>query len=415
MADSCWNYCGLEYFPSLITRSSSDICCNFQYNNNNISNQVVEISTSFNSNYSSSDCTCVHYDKTATSLDHNVNPAEQPVNFYKRELPKCCISFCSDDGKKIFQEAVVGPFMNCYFSLASQFRTQDEPAYCGLSTLVMVLNALEVDPNRVWKGPWRWYHENMLDCCVPLAIIEKKGITMDQFSCLAACNMLKTKVTRVDGNSSEETFRKLVKSVTQKTNCILVTSYSRVTLQQTGDGHFSPIGGYNVERDMVLIMDTARFKYPPHWVSLSLLFKAMQRLDPSCDLPRGYILLSRNELNPGLLFRLSSYFSPIGLDSRLRYFFKSWDNVLSIDLTNVDCVGIDAAEMAVVQIIRLLGQLENGIHLMTAQINAKYAEKVLLFIVQLLVFELTEFKNCFVFLGGHENLHDKRASVNFKF
>ena len=42
--------------------------------------------------------------------------------------------------------------MDCYFRLASQFRTQDEPAYCGLSTLIMVLNAMEIDPGRVWKG-----------------------------------------------------------------------------------------------------------------------------------------------------------------------------------------------------------------------------------------------------------------------
>ena len=36
--------------------------------------------------------------------------------------------------------------MECYFGLAAQFRTQDEPAYCGLSTLVMVLNTLQVCP-----------------------------------------------------------------------------------------------------------------------------------------------------------------------------------------------------------------------------------------------------------------------------
>lgn len=47
--------------------------------------------------------------------------------------------------------------MNGYFKLAAQFQTQDEPSYCGLSTLVMVLNTLGVDPGRVWKGPWRWW------------------------------------------------------------------------------------------------------------------------------------------------------------------------------------------------------------------------------------------------------------------
>ena len=48
--------------------------------------------------------------------------------------------------------------MNCYFRLASQFRTQDEPAYCGLSTLIMVLNAMEIDPGRVWKGQFSFLH-----------------------------------------------------------------------------------------------------------------------------------------------------------------------------------------------------------------------------------------------------------------
>lgn len=47
--------------------------------------------------------------------------------------------------------------MENYFRLAEQFRTQDEPAFCGLSTLTMVLNSLAVDPGRAWKGV-RVYH-----------------------------------------------------------------------------------------------------------------------------------------------------------------------------------------------------------------------------------------------------------------
>ncbi len=40
----------------------------------------------------------------------------------------------------------------------------------------------------------------------------------------------------------------------------VVVSYSRRAFSQTGDGHFSPVGGYNQARDLVLILDTARFK-----------------------------------------------------------------------------------------------------------------------------------------------------------
>lgn len=71
--------------------------------------------------------------------------------FYRRMLPDTCISFCSKQGQEIFKEALASGHMQCYFKLAAQFRTQDEPAYCGLSTLVMVLNSLEVDPG-IMKG-----------------------------------------------------------------------------------------------------------------------------------------------------------------------------------------------------------------------------------------------------------------------
>ena len=206
------------------------------------------------------------------------SPSFSP-QFYRRVLPPTCIAFNSAEGKQVFREALQAGYMEAYFGLASQFRTQDEPAYCGLSTLVMVLNTLGVDPQRVWKGPWRWYHEDMLDCCVPLKVASTKGITMDEFACVAACNTLSVNMVRADGDATEEGFRDLVKSLTKATDQVLVLSYSRGVLGQTGDGHFSPLGGYHPQRDLVLVLDTARFKYPPHWVSLPLLFKAMTACD----------------------------------------------------------------------------------------------------------------------------------------
>lgn len=205
--------------------------------------------------------------------------AHQPAPMYRRPLPETCISFASEEGKKIFMEALASGHMNCYFRLASQFRTQDEPAYCGLATMVMALNALEIDPGRVWKGPWRWYHEDMLDCCVPTALVRKQGITFDEFICLARCNSMDTESVRADNNASEENFRDSVRQMTVKEDTFLIVSYSRKVLGQTGDGHFAPVSGYHPKKDLVLILDTARFKYPPHWVPLPLLFKSMQALD----------------------------------------------------------------------------------------------------------------------------------------
>jgi len=57
-------------------------------------------------------------------------------------------------------------------------------------------------------------------------------------------------------------------------------------------GHFSPVGGYCAAQDMVLIMDVARFKYPPHWVPLPLLFQSMNEPDTETKKCQGYAVLS---------------------------------------------------------------------------------------------------------------------------
>ncbi|KAI3863962.1 hypothetical protein MKW98_031554, partial [Papaver atlanticum] len=91
--------------------------------------------------------------------------------------------------------------------------------------------------------PWRWFDESMLDCCEPL--------------------------------------------------------------EKTGSGHFSPIGAYHAARDLALILDTARFKYHPHWVPVTLLWEAMNTIDEATGHHRGFMLISRRLRTPSLLYTLS--------------------------------------------------------------------------------------------------------------
>ena len=62
-------------------------------------------------------------------------------------------------------QAIAAGTMDCFFPLIESFHTQDEPSYCGLGTLVTVLNALKIDPHRQWKGVWRYWNESLLECC----------------------------------------------------------------------------------------------------------------------------------------------------------------------------------------------------------------------------------------------------------
>ena len=131
----------------------------------------------------------------------------------------------------------------------------------------------------------------MLDCCVPLEKIESSGIDFDSLECLARCNGLAVLAKRAD-EISLDYFRSRVKALTQSDSSFLAVSYSRKTFNQTGDGHWSPVGGYDEDSDMVLILDQARFKYSSHWVPLPKLFEAMDTVDVDTKKKRGFFELT---------------------------------------------------------------------------------------------------------------------------
>lgn len=196
-------------------------------------------------------------------MDGSTGTGTAPVAGHHRlPLPPPAISFSSAQGKTYLRMALASGGGECYFRLAEVFHTQREPAFCGLGTLVMVLNALEVDPGAKWIGNWRWYDESMFSCCVDLEAIKKDGISWRPWCSLARAQGLHLQPTLVT-NSSIEVFRETVRAVTASEERFLVVNYSRPAVGQVGTGHYSPIGAYVAEEDMVLIFDVARFKHPP--------------------------------------------------------------------------------------------------------------------------------------------------------
>jgi len=232
--------------------------------------------------------------------------------FHRRQLPSTCIDLASAEGQKRFISAI-SPSLSTntthpgyVLNLLSQFRTQDEPSFCGISTLVMCLNALMIDPSQTWKGVWRWWSEELLDCCVSLDDAKKHGITLDEFVCLAVCQGVDVQSCRpppveIDGDdlvsqSSYQAFRTAIFAATSSppaTTSVFVVSYDRKVVGQTGSGHFSPVGAYDEETDSVLVLDVARFKYPPHWMPMRTLWEATRTNDKSTGKPRGWVTLTR--------------------------------------------------------------------------------------------------------------------------
>lgn len=221
---------------------------------------------------------------------------------YRRPLPAEAIEFSSPEGRRIFAEALAASELDGYFRLAEQFHTQSDPAFCGLGSLVVALNALAIDPGRLWKGPWRWFAEDLLDCCVPLSTVRERGLDVDELACLARCNGAEVTLCRADA-SDAPAFREALRGAADG-GSVVVVAYDRARLGQTGSGHFSPIGGFHSRRDLALVLDVARFKYPPHWVPVERLFHAMESVDPATGRARGFMTLRARRSGLALGFSL---------------------------------------------------------------------------------------------------------------
>ena len=232
--------------------------------------------------------------------------------FYGRSLPGNLIDYRSSESKTRLCRSLREGSAVPYLSLSSCFNTQAEPAYCGLSTLAIILNSLRIDPQRIWKTIWRWYSEDLLNCCRTLDHVKQSGVTLEEFVCLAECNgasasLMRPCDTQKDFEEFVQTLKRVCTGGREKVNLTedanvgdfdeenpreyIAVSFSRPALGQTGDGHFSPIAAFDSETNSVLVFDTARFKYPPYWVPIGMLFQAMLPFDKLTGKSRGYLVL----------------------------------------------------------------------------------------------------------------------------
>jgi len=214
-------------------------------------------------------------------------------SLYKRQLPETCIPLNSKEGKELFSEAFKEKNMECYFMLSIHFLTQSELTYCGISSLCMILNALEVDPMYNWKGQWRFFTEENIRYPphIDRDIIEMQGITLEQYSEISKYNFLEeVKLCRAS-EITKEVFIQDIEYVSRQNREVMTLNFARDIIKQTGYGHICPLGGYNKKRGMVLLLDIARHKYPAYWVSLDMLWDAVNTVDSETGESRGYSIV----------------------------------------------------------------------------------------------------------------------------
>lgn len=211
-------------------------------------------------------------------------------------LPDNLIASTSPQGESLLIDADA---REAYFTLASNYLTQKTQSFCGVASMVMIFNALQLPAPEVPEyAPYRTFTQDNIfndrtEAILPQQTILKQGITLDQMGALLQVQPVVATV-RHAADSDLDRFRSEASDYLAKPGHFVLANYYRNALGQQKGGHFSPLAAYDKESDRFLILDVARYKYPPVWVKAEELFAAMNTKDSDNeDRSRGYVLISR--------------------------------------------------------------------------------------------------------------------------
>lgn len=191
------------------------------------------------------------------------------------------------------------PFLAQDFYYYQQgWEAQINQAYCGVASCMAAMNSLRgrislpQDPV-FFPFPWATQLTLIENECVRehLYDIDKMehrfwGLGLDMATTLLNCNLqgrgYRASAYPVDPkNVTTSKIRSVFQAALKDEDTRLVINYDRggIAQGQMGHGHFSPIGAYNSEKDAFLIMDVAKYKYPPVWVPTAELLGGIASLD----------------------------------------------------------------------------------------------------------------------------------------
>jgi hypothetical protein len=211
-------------------------------------------------------------------------------------LPSNLIDLRSPQGEALLLETRA---LDAYFPISIAFETQKTQAYCGVASIVMVLNAIRAPaPTTPEYQPYNIFtQDNVLtdktDTILPRGVLAQQGMTLDQLGQILGLYPLSVDVRHAAPSGLDE-FRKTASAYLASKDHFVLVNYLRKALGEERGGHISPLAAYDEKADRFLILDVARYKYPPVWVSSSDLFDAMNTPDAANEnKTRGYVLISR--------------------------------------------------------------------------------------------------------------------------
>ena len=184
-----------------------------------------------------------------------------------------------------------------YISLASYMESEEVVTFCGPATVTIVANAIGLErPEATRWAPYRlWTQDELFEAAGQkpkvFGEVMSVGLTLAELGQFID-NVGLTSEVHFASDLTVESFREIVTATLSDPAKRLVVNFDREVLGQEGTGHISPIGAYDAATDSVLILDVARYKYPPVWLSLEGMLAAMMPADSSSGKSRGTVVIS---------------------------------------------------------------------------------------------------------------------------
>lgn len=194
-------------------------------------------------------------------------------------LPTDLVDLGTNAGQTLLAEAEDA---SDYPILAAHFQSQWLKSYCGVASSVAVLTAMGAEVTQAG------FFTAEAQSVRPRWRVVVAGMALDELGGLLDAHGASVSVRHADAFDAE-TFREVVARNLSRPGDYLIVNYDREILGQEGAGHISPLAAYDGETDMVLVMDTAAYRYPQTWVPLDRLYDAMATKDSGSDRMRGYV------------------------------------------------------------------------------------------------------------------------------
>ena len=210
------------------------------------------------------------------------------------DMPKDLVSLNSVDGKRLLRESTAN---EAFWALSQFYITQPDSGSCSVASSIMVLNALGIDrPMSKPHGEYRLFtpanfFTTAVEAIRPRDKVSTSGMTLDQLAEVLATYSVDA-VSRHATPEGLDAFRAMLGKTLQRSDKFIIVNYLRKALGQQTGGHISPLGAYNTEQDMVLILDVSNYKYPWTWVKVDELWHAMETVDEDSQTSRGYVVVS---------------------------------------------------------------------------------------------------------------------------